>query len=197
MPPARPTTSCDSSAAETSDTIIGEYYGSQHRNPITLRELLRYFRAICQVLVAYYAHSPWCHPPRPQTLQHHDRRLWRNPPSSTGASPSDIKNKTDPCPLLRHRQLHTTTRKATIARRINREWNSPASPILNSPWKARSSAPPPTWLPNRPKAALQLHTAPSPTSTPLGGILYKILCGQSPQAPNASTAGSKTGQAAD
>ena len=170
------------------DTIIGEYYGSQHRNPITLRELLRYFRAICQAVA--YAHS--------RGVIHRDLKPSNIMIGDYGETlvldwglAKDIKNKTDPAHF-------SDTASSTPSKSDNRpadksrmEFSRITNPELTM--EGQIIGTPAYMAPEQAEGRTELH-GPVTDIYALGGILYKILCGQSPQAPNASTAGSKTGQ---
>ncbi len=175
------------------DTIIGEYYGSQHRNPITLRELLRHFRAICQAVA--YAHS--------RGVIHRDLKPSNIMIGDYGETlvldwglAKDIKNKTDPA-LFGESSNQTRTNAPAP---VNPQVTAIAGPravtlVPNSELTMQGQiiGTPAYMAPEQAEGRTELH-GPVTDIYALGGILYKILCGQSPQAPTASTAGSKTGQ---
>ncbi|MGN6370630.1 MAG: serine/threonine-protein kinase [Phycisphaerae bacterium] len=168
----------------TLDAIIVEHHSSP--NPIVFRELLRRFIAVCQAVA--YAHS--------RGVIHRDLKPSNVMLGDYGETlvldwglAKDIKNKTDPALFAESSSIEN--RKSKIENASPTASIVPASTELTAHGQIIGT--PAYMAPEQAEGRTELH-GPVTDIYALGGILYKILSGQSPQAPTASTAGSNTGQ---
>jgi serine/threonine protein kinase len=174
----------------TLDEIIKEHHAAP--NPIVLRELLRRFTAVCHAVA--YAHS--------RGVIHRDLK-----PSNIMLGDynetlvldwglaKDIKNKTDASMFMDEGRALPTSRIGVAGK----PGSSGAGGELSTGGKSVASVVPsaeltmegqiigtPAYMaPEQAEGRTELH-APVTDIYALGGILYKILAGQSPTAPSAS-----------
>jgi serine/threonine protein kinase len=182
----------------TLDEIIREHHASP--NPIVFRELLRRFIAVCQAVA--YAHS--------RGVIHRDLKPANVMLGDYGETlvldwglAKDIKQAANDPALWGAATPHLHTPPTPPA-----ATNSPptgAAPSMggSKPLRAIDSAEltmegqiigtPAYMAPEQAEGRTDLH-APVTDIYALGGILYKILTGQSPQAPSASTTGTNGGR---
>ena len=178
----------------TLDAIIVEHHASP--NPIVFRELLRRFIAVCQAVA--YAHS--------RGVIHRDLKPSNVMLGDYGETlvldwglAKDIKNKTDPALFndagnsTQSKIDNQKSRMDTIVPNRNQSIIASMAPTNELTMEGQIIGTPAYMAPEQAEGRTELH-GPVTDIYALGGILYKILCGQSPQAPTASTAGSKTGQ---
>jgi len=186
----------------TLDAIITEHHTSP--NPIVFRELLRRFIAVCQAVA--YAHS--------RGVIHRDLKPSNIMLGDYGETlvldwglAKDIKNKTDPAFLTDNSSTSSSSRSSqtTSAQSLNPQASAIAGASRISQLSAAGNTneltmqgqiigTPAYMAPEQAEGRTELH-GPVTDIYALGGILYKILCGQSPQAPNASaTPTATTGQ---
>ncbi|HUO07482.1 MAG TPA: serine/threonine-protein kinase [Phycisphaerae bacterium] len=168
----------------TLDAIIVEHHASP--NPIVFRELLRRFIAVCQAVA--YAHS--------RGVIHRDLKPSNVMLGDYGETlvldwglAKDIKNKTDP--LLEKSEVRSqkSDSRTSDSRLLTPDFSANSELTL----EGQIIGTPAYMAPEQAEGRTELH-GPVTDIYALGGILYKILCGQSPQAPTASSAGSRTGQ---
>jgi serine/threonine protein kinase len=170
----------------TLDEIIREHHAAGGGpNPIVFRELLRRFIAVCQAVA--YAHS--------RGVIHRDLKPANIMLGDYGETlvldwglAKDIKQAgNDPAlwgDATPHRQRPqappTDTKPATSARPVDTSELTMEGQIIGTPAYM---------APEQAEGRTDLH-APVTDIYALGGILYKILTGQSPQGPKTSTTGS-------
>ncbi len=161
----------------TLDEIIKEYHGSP--NPIVFRELLRRFIAVCQAVA--YAHS--------RGVIHRDLKPANIMLGDYGETlvldwglAKDIKQGgTDPALWAESSAAagNPTANGGAISTELTMQGQIIGTPAYMAPEQAEGRT--------------ELH-GPVTDIYALGGILYKILAGKSPQAPTASTTGTQGGR---
>jgi serine/threonine protein kinase len=154
----------------TLDEIIKEHHAAP--NPIVLRELLRRFVAVCQAVA--YAHS--------RGVIHRDLKPSNIMLGDYGETlvldwglAKDIKNKQDPALFIEENAAAKAETTATAK-------GNTIVPSAELTMEGQIIGTPAYMAPEQAEGKTELH-APVTDIYALGGILYKILAGVSPSAP--------------